>query len=72
METIRTLYKTGNGPSSSHTMGPQKAAAAFLIHAIPKAELYTGSACMASLAATGKGAPDGPHHKGNPEQEKKC
>ena len=53
METIRTLYKTGNGPSSSHTMGPQKAAAAFLIH-YPKAELYRVS-LYGSLAATGKG-----------------
>ncbi|MDE5554962.1 MAG: hypothetical protein K2J10_07255, partial [Muribaculaceae bacterium] len=25
MESIRRLYKIGNGPSSSHTMGPRKA-----------------------------------------------
>ena len=26
MESLRELYKIGVGPSSSHTMGPQKAA----------------------------------------------
>ena len=25
MQTIRELYKIGNGPSSSHTMGPKRA-----------------------------------------------
>lgn len=30
METIRQLYKIGNGPSSSHTMGPKNAAIRFL------------------------------------------
>ena len=29
METIRNIYKIGNGPSSSHTMGPKKAAMQF-------------------------------------------
>ena len=29
MESLRELYKTGYGPSSSHTMGPQKAAETF-------------------------------------------
>ncbi len=53
MESIRSLYKTGYGPSSSHTMGPQKAAASFLIH-YPDAELYRVS-LYGSLAATGKG-----------------
>ena len=53
MDTIRELYKIGTGPSSSHTMGPKKAAVIFLERNKAadkfKAELY------GSLAATGKG-----------------
>ena len=53
MDTIRELYKIGNGPSSSHTMGPKKAALKFLERNQEadsfKVELY------GSLAATGKG-----------------
>ena len=30
METLKELYKIGCGPSSSHTMGPRKAAEMFL------------------------------------------
>ena len=30
MESIRYIYKIGYGPSSSHTMGPRKAAGMFL------------------------------------------
>lgn len=53
MESLRELYRIGLGPSSSHTMGPRKAAEDF-IRRYPdvksvKAELY------GSLAATGKG-----------------
>ena len=29
MKSIREIYKIGKGPSSSHTMGPQRAAALF-------------------------------------------
>ena len=29
MKTIKDIYKIGIGPSSSHTMGPQKAAQLF-------------------------------------------
>ena len=29
MDTLKELYKIGNGPSSSHTMGPQRAAERF-------------------------------------------
>ncbi|MBQ2203990.1 MAG: hypothetical protein II405_06030, partial [Oscillospiraceae bacterium] len=29
MNSIRDLYKIGKGPSSSHTMGPQRAAGIF-------------------------------------------
>lgn len=54
MESLRQLYKIGNGPSSSHTMGPRKAAQHF-------AELYGSGAVRfevtlyGALAATGKG-----------------
>lgn len=53
MESIKSIYRIGNGPSSSHTMGPKKAA-----------ELYSAKCPDAisfrvnlygSLAATGKG-----------------
>lgn len=53
MESLKELYRIGKGPSSSHTMGPQKAAQTFLSHNKDakrfKAVLY------GSLAATGKG-----------------
>lgn len=53
MESIREIYKIGHGPSSSHTMGPAKAAKKFLELA-PYAETY--QVCLyGSLAATGKG-----------------
>lgn len=53
MESLKELYKIGMGPSSSHTMGPHKAAATF-------SRLYPQAAsfCVTlygSLAATGKG-----------------
>lgn len=53
MESIRQLYKIGNGPSSSHTMGPMKAAAGFA-EATPGAARYEVT-LYGSLAATGKG-----------------
>lgn len=53
MESIRSLYKIGTGPSSSHTMGPRNAAKQFLAEtpgaASREVTLY------GSLAATGKG-----------------
>ncbi|MBO4581569.1 MAG: L-serine ammonia-lyase [Bacteroidales bacterium] len=53
MESIKHIYRIGNGPSSSHTMGPKKAAEIFLSKhsdaATFKVTLY------GSLAATGKG-----------------
>ncbi|MCG6187729.1 L-serine ammonia-lyase [Maribellus maritimus] len=53
MESIREIYKIGHGPSSSHTMGPKKAAEQFL-------QKNSGASRFAitlfgSLAATGKG-----------------
>ncbi len=53
MESIRELFRIGTGPSSSHTMGPRKAAERFL-EQIPDAACYRVS-LFGSLAATGKG-----------------
>lgn len=53
MRSIRTIYKTGRGPSSSHTMGPEKAALAFLA-LTPTATRYEVD-LYGSLSATGKG-----------------
>lgn len=53
MESITSLYKIGYGPSSSHTMGPQKATALFLAeHAEIKKLQVT---LYGSLALTGIG-----------------
>ena len=35
MKSIQDIYKIGKGPSSSHTMGPQRAAAIFREERIP-------------------------------------
>lgn len=53
MKSIQELYRIGKGPSSSHTMGPQKAA---LIYARrhPEAKGFQVT-LYGSLAATGKG-----------------
>ncbi|MDE5579137.1 MAG: L-serine ammonia-lyase, iron-sulfur-dependent, subunit alpha [Alistipes sp.] len=53
MESLKELFKIGNGPSSSHTMGPKKAAELFL-QRCPGAEAYRIT-LYGSLAATGKG-----------------
>ena len=53
MQSIRDLYKIGNGPSSSHTMGPKKAALLFKEN-YPNADKYVIT-LMGSLALTGKG-----------------
>jgi L-serine dehydratase len=53
MESIKRIYKTGNGPSSSHTMGPQKAASNFK-EKHPEADAFRVT-LYGSLAATGKG-----------------
>ena len=53
MKTLKELYRIGIGPSSSHTMGPRKAAEIFLAkHPDAKAFEVT---LYGSLAATGKG-----------------
>lgn len=53
MQSIKEIYKIGYGPSSSHTIGPYKAAIHFL-NKNPSAQLFTAS-LYGSLAATGKG-----------------
>ena len=53
METIKEILRIGNGPSSSHTMGPKKAAAMFAKDN-PNAATYRVT-LYGSLAATGKG-----------------
>lgn len=53
MDSIKELYKIGHGPSSSHTMGPQRAASIFLKRN-PKATKYIVE-LFGSLALTGKG-----------------
>ncbi len=53
MESIKELYRIGNGPSSSHTMGPTIAAGIFL-QQNPNASTYRVT-LYGSLAATGKG-----------------
>lgn len=53
MESIRQIYKIGNGPSSSHTMGPKKAATLFA------EKIGDAARCVVTLygalAATGRG-----------------
>jgi L-serine dehydratase len=53
MESLRELYRIGAGPSSSHTMGPQRAALRFL-ERVPQAPSYRVT-LYGSLGATGKG-----------------
>ena len=53
MKSLRELYKIGKGPSSSHTMGPQKAAKMFL-EKHGDAASFTVT-LYGSLAGTGKG-----------------
>lgn len=53
MKSLKELYRIGNGPSSSHTMGPRKAAQMFL-DKHPQAAKFVVT-LYGSLAATGKG-----------------
>ena len=53
MKSLTELYKIGKGPSSSHTMGPQKAAKIYAKRH-PDAHLFDVT-LYGSLAATGKG-----------------
>lgn len=53
MQSLRELFRIGHGPSSSHTMGPRRAARAYL-NRHPDASQFRVT-LFASLAATGKG-----------------
>ncbi len=53
MKSIKELFRIGTGPSSSHTMGPRKAAEMFL-ERHPEAASFKVT-LYGSLAATGKG-----------------
>ena len=53
MKSIRELYKIGRGPSSSHTMGPMRAAQIFLEENRDAKSFQV--TLYGSLAATGKG-----------------
>ena len=53
MQSIRHIYKTGHGPSSSHTMAPRSASSVFL-QRYPDADGYR-VVLYGSLAATGLG-----------------
>lgn len=53
MESLRELYKIGVGPSSSHTMGPQRAAK-HILELYPDAKRFHVD-LHGSLALTGKG-----------------
>ncbi len=53
MRSIRSVYKIGNGPSSSHTVGPYRAARLFGARR-PEADAFCVTLC-GSLAFTGEG-----------------
>ena len=53
MDSIKELYQIGTGPSSSHTMGPRRAAAIFL-RRHPDEDAFHVT-LFGSLAATGRG-----------------
>ena len=53
MQSIKSVYKIGNGPSSSHTVGPYRAAAKFG-ERYPDADAYRVT-LFGSLAFTGEG-----------------
>lgn len=53
MQSLRELYKTGRGPSSSHTMGPERAVK-IIKRLYPKADLLKVT-LYGSLALTGEG-----------------
>ena len=53
MDSLKELFKIGNGPSSSHTIGPERAAKKFK-ERTPNTEKYVVE-LYGSLALTGKG-----------------
>ena len=57
MESIKSIYKIGNGPSSSHTMAPRRAAEMFLGRLRDRglAPAHLAVHLYGALAATGRG-----------------
>ncbi|MGM9749441.1 MAG: serine dehydratase beta chain, partial [Candidatus Cryptobacteroides sp.] len=53
MKTLKELYRVGKGPSSSHTMGPERASRMFLERNMEARSFEV--TLYGSLAATGKG-----------------
>lgn len=53
MKSVKSIYKIGKGPSSSHTMGPFKCVSNYIQHHPEAAQLHV--TLYGSLAATGKG-----------------
>lgn len=53
MESLKSLYRIGHGPSSSHTIGPQKACE-YVLKQYPNADSFKIT-LYASLALTGRG-----------------
>ena len=53
MQSLRELYKIGRGPSSSHTMGPERAVKIMLAR-YPEADAFRVT-LYGSLASTGEG-----------------
>ena len=53
MKSIKSVYKIGNGPSSSHTVGPYHAASIFRARS-PQADAFRVT-LYGSLAFTGEG-----------------
>ena len=53
MQSLKELYKIGRGPSSSHSIGPDRAAKSFLAR-YPEADSFKVT-LYGSLAHTGKG-----------------
>ena len=53
MKSVRSIYKVGHGPSSSHTVGPYRAAKEFR-RRYPEADAFRVT-LYGSLAFTGSG-----------------
>ncbi|MBE6241412.1 MAG: L-serine ammonia-lyase [Bacteroidales bacterium] len=53
MKSVKSIYKIGKGPSSSHTMGPFKCVSNYIANHPEAAQLHV--TLYGSLAATGKG-----------------
>ena len=53
MQSLKELYRIGKGPSSSHTIGPERACKLFLSEN-PKADFFKAT-LYGSLAKTGAG-----------------